>query len=228
MWHLQIGNPFSSQSNLSSVLRMPSWRTLNSIHDKACISPVFSDLTTAHRISRPSMNLYKNGTNMLSAKMHSAYTALWRKAVGKKVLATIPKGIVDDFEFTVFKGIWKNMVLEPMDVCLRVLKESNKSRLDSYIVENCNFRDCRVHIFSNSLSRDSCLAKMFVSISLYLFIFDLCLFFLPYPSTRWAFSQLFKGVADCYPAGIYDHWGMTFTCVRCFPHSPFEIEFPFF
>ena len=227
MWHLQIGNPFSSQSNLSSVLRMPSWRTLNSIHDKACISPVFSDLTTAHRISRPSMNLYKNGTNMLSAKMHSAYTALWRKAVGKKVLATIPKGIVGDFEFTVFKGIWKNMVLEPMDVCFRVLKESNKRRFDSYIVENCNFRDCRVHIFSDSLSRDSCLAKMFVSISLYLFIFDLCLFFLPYLSTRWAFSQLFKGVADCYPAGIYEHWGMTFTCVRCFPHSPFEIEFPF-
>ena len=51
------------------------------------------------------MNLYKNGTNMLSAKMHSAYTALLRKAVGKKVLATIPKGIVGDFEFTVFKGI---------------------------------------------------------------------------------------------------------------------------
>ena len=76
------------------------------------------------------------------------------------------------------------MVLEPMDVCLRVLKESNKSRFDRYIVENCNFRDCRVHIFSDSLSRDGCLAKMFVSISLYLFIFDLCLFFLPYLSTR--------------------------------------------
>ena len=60
-----IGNPFSLQNNLSSVLRMSSWRTLYSIHDKACISPVFSDLTTAHRISRPSMNLYKNGTNML-------------------------------------------------------------------------------------------------------------------------------------------------------------------
>ena len=35
--------------------------------------------------------------------MHSAYTALWRKAVGKKVLATIPKGIVGDFEFTVIQ-----------------------------------------------------------------------------------------------------------------------------
>ena len=41
-----------------------------------------------------------------------------------------------------------------MDVCLRVLKESNKSRFDSYSVRNSvlikshiTFRDCRVHIF---------------------------------------------------------------------------------
>ena len=49
-----------------------------------------------------------------------------------------------------------------MGVCLRVLKESDKSRLDSYSVRNSvliishiTFRDCRVHIFSDSLSRDS-------------------------------------------------------------------------
>ena len=41
-----------------------------------------------------------------------------------------------------------------MDVCLRELKESNKSRFDSYSVRNSvliishiTFRDCRVHIF---------------------------------------------------------------------------------
>ena len=40
-----------------------------------------------------------------------------------------------------------------MDVCLRVLKESNKSSFDSYSVRNSvmishiAFRDCRVHIF---------------------------------------------------------------------------------
>ena len=50
-----------------------------------------------------------------------------------------------------------------MDVCLPVLKESNKSRLDSYSVRNSvlnishiTFRDCRVHIFSDNLSRNSC------------------------------------------------------------------------
>ena len=41
-----------------------------------------------------------------------------------------------------------------MDVCLRVLKESNKSRFHSYstrnsvsIISHITFRDCRVHIF---------------------------------------------------------------------------------
>ena len=44
-----------------------------------------------------------------------------------------------------------------MDICLRVLKGSNKSRFDSYSVRNSpllishiTFRDCRVHIFSDT------------------------------------------------------------------------------
>ena len=51
-----------------------------------------------------------------------------------------------------------------MDICLRVLKESNKSRFDSYSVRNSvlimshiTFRDSRVHIFSDNLSRNSCI-----------------------------------------------------------------------
>ena len=51
-----------------------------------------------------------------------------------------------------------------MDICLRVLKESNKSRFDSYSVRNSvlnishiTFRDCHVHIFSDNLSRNSCI-----------------------------------------------------------------------
>ena len=56
------------------------------------------------------------------------------------------------------------MAREAMDVCLRELKESNKSRFDSYSVRNSvliishiTFRDCRVHIFSDNLSRNSCI-----------------------------------------------------------------------
>ena len=53
-----------------------------------------------------------------------------------------------------------------MDICLQVLKESNKSRFDSYSVRNSvliishiTFRDCRVHIFSDNLSWNSCIHK---------------------------------------------------------------------
>ena len=56
------------------------------------------------------------------------------------------------------------MVGEVMDICLQVLNELNKSRFDSYSVRNSvlvishiTFRDCRVHIFSDNLSRNSCI-----------------------------------------------------------------------
>ena len=58
------------------------------------------------------------------------------------------------------------MAREAMGVCLRVLKESNKSRFDSYsvrksvlIISHITFRDCRVHSFSDNLSRNSCILK---------------------------------------------------------------------
>ena len=51
-----------------------------------------------------------------------------------------------------------------MDIYLRVLKESNKSRFDSYSVRNVvlviphiTFRDWCVHIFSDNLSQNSCM-----------------------------------------------------------------------
>ena len=53
-----------------------------------------------------------------------------------------------------------------MDECSRVLKESNKSMFDSYSVKNSvlitshfTFRDCRAHIFSDNLSRNSCIRR---------------------------------------------------------------------
>ena len=54
------------------------------------------------------------------------------------------------------------MAGEAVYICLRVLKESNKSRFDNYSVRNSvlnishiTFRDCHVHIFSDNLSRNS-------------------------------------------------------------------------
>ena len=54
-----------------------------------------------------------------------------------------------------------------MDVCLYGLKESKKSRFDSYSVRNSvliishiTFRDFRVHSFSDNLSRNNCKQKI--------------------------------------------------------------------
>ena len=68
--------------------------------------------------------------------------------------SAIPKLIVGGFEFTVLQRNLKKMARAAMDVCLRLLKESNKSRFDSYCVRNnaliiyhITFRDYYVHIF---------------------------------------------------------------------------------
>ena len=57
------------------------------------------------------------------------------------------------------------MTQEAMDVCLRVLKESNKTNFYSYSVRNSvliishiTFQDCRVHIFADNLSENSCMS----------------------------------------------------------------------
>ena len=98
---------------------------------------------------------------------------LFQERLWEKVHATIPKGIVGDFEFTVFQKKFQRMAREAMDVCLRVLEESNKSRFDSYsvrksalIISHITFRDCRVHSFSDNLSRNSCIHANFVGTSL--------------------------------------------------------------
>ena len=65
---------------------------------------------------------------------------------------------------SLFSKKFEGMAGEAVDIRLRVLQESNKSRFDSYSVRNSvliishiTFRDCRVHIFSDNLSRNSCI-----------------------------------------------------------------------
>ena len=75
-----------------------------------------------------------------------------------------------------------------MDLCVRVLKESNKSRFDSYsvrntvlIVSHIAFQDDRMHILYENLSQNSCRwyhlhVLCFTSLSLSLSIsFQLCI-----------------------------------------------------
>ena len=90
-------------------------------------------------------------------------TAISRKVVGKSARGN-PERYCGWFLIHCFSKKFQTMAREAMDVCLRVLKESNKSRFDSYsvrksvlIISHITFRDCRVHSFSDNLSRNSCI-----------------------------------------------------------------------
>ena len=74
------------------------------------------------------------------------------------------QGIVGGFEFSVFQRNLKELARKAMELCLRVLKESNKRRFDSYSRQE----QCIDHIpyylsglsrahFSDNLSRNSCI-----------------------------------------------------------------------
>ena len=61
-----------------------------------------------------------------------AVIQLFRERLSEKVHATIPKGIVGGFKFTVLQRSLKELARKAMEMCLQVVKESNKSRFDSY------------------------------------------------------------------------------------------------
>ena len=73
---------------------------------------------------------------MLLVKRKAKFTLvdiqLFRERLSEKVNATIPKGIVGGFEFSVLQRNLKELARKAMEMCFRVLKESNKSRFDSY------------------------------------------------------------------------------------------------
>ena len=85
--------------------------------------------------------------------------------------ATIPKGIVGSHGVHFPSKKFERMSREAMDVCLRVLEQSNKSGFDTYSVRNSvliishiTFRDCRVHFFSDNLSRNSRVCGLVISL----------------------------------------------------------------
>ena len=89
---------------------------------------------------------------------------LFWERLSEKVHAIIPEGIVGGFEFIVLQRHLREWHERLIDVCLRMLKESDKSCFDSYsvrnselIVSHITFRDYREHIFSDNLSRNSCM-----------------------------------------------------------------------
>ena len=86
------------------------------------------------------------------------YTAVSRKVVGKSARDN-PERHCGWFLVHCFSKKFQRMAREAMDVCLRVLKESNKSRFDSYSVKN----KCIDHIpyYLSGLSRAQFLRQPF-------------------------------------------------------------------
>ena len=89
---------------------------------------------------------------------------LFREMLSEKCARDNPERYCGWFRVHCFSKKFERMAGEAMDICLWVLKESNKSRFDSYSVRNSvliishiTFQDCRVHIFSDNLSRNSCI-----------------------------------------------------------------------
>ena len=75
----------------------------------------------------------------------------FRERLSEKVHATIPKGIVGGFEFTVLQRTLKELARKAMKMCLRELTENNKSRIASYSCQE----QCIDHIpyYLSGLSR---------------------------------------------------------------------------
>ena len=57
---------------------------------------------------------------------------LFREMLSEKVHATISKSIVGGFKFSVLPRNLKELARKAMEMCFLMLKESNKSRFDSY------------------------------------------------------------------------------------------------
>ena len=60
------------------------------------------------------------------------YLQLFRERLSGKVQATIQEGIVGGSEFSFCQRNLREFARKAMEMCLRVLKESNRSRFDSY------------------------------------------------------------------------------------------------
>ena len=102
-------------------------------------------------------------SNLLTTRSRCLVYSRFEKGCRKKCTRQSRKVLWVVLSSLFFKEIWKNDRRDHW-VCLRVLKERNKSRFDSYSVRNrvlnishITFRDCGVHMFSDSLSRNSCI-----------------------------------------------------------------------
>ena len=100
---------------------------------------------------------------VLHARKTKPHTAISRKVDGKSARNN-PKRYCRWFWVLSSSKKFERMAREAVDICLRVVKESNKSRFESYsfrntvlIISLITFRECCMHIFFDNLSRNSCI-----------------------------------------------------------------------
>ena len=92
-----------------------------------------SEARTAATVRNWSGKTLSPGALLAVLYFSSYHIQLFRERLSEKVHATIPKGIVGGFEFTVLqRNLKKKLARKAIKRCLRVLTESNKSRFDSY------------------------------------------------------------------------------------------------
>ena len=77
----------------------------------------------------------------------------FRERLSGKVHATILNGIAGGFEFSVFQRNLKELARKAMEMCFRVLKESNKSKLCIDHIPYYLLGLSRAHFFRQPLSK---------------------------------------------------------------------------
>ena len=113
----------------------------------------------------------KNNNNNINPFAHFArygqvgfYIQVFRERLSEKVHATTPKGIVGSFECPVLQRNLKELHGRPRTYVCECQRKVKKLVLTATVVRNSvliishiTFRDCRVHNFSDNLSRNSCM-----------------------------------------------------------------------
>ena len=114
------------------------------------------------KITFPIPHLTKHGERWASENTHSLQ--VFRERLSEKAHATTPKGIVGSFECPVLQRNLKELHGRPRTYvceCQRKVKKlvstATVVRNSVLIISHITFRDCRVHIFSDNLSRNSCI-----------------------------------------------------------------------
>ena len=150
-------------ANANVVTRV--WTFYLSQFNHACFDRLSRETYANHSVCAKSVLTFDRCRPHSVAFGYYQYTAISRKVVGKRAHDN-PERYCGWFRIHCYSKKFERMTREATEVCLRVLKESNKSRFDSHIVRNSVLiishitfpRDCRVHILSNNLSRNSCVS----------------------------------------------------------------------